>query len=254
MHDDGAHIAPAADLAADTPVVFERGDGSSNLVGFPWLSLVWGAIAGVVGSGTGAVALGLWYQAEHSAERAAFDGLAESFFTYMLCTGALAGAVIRLGVAVFERWPVVAAVAFGAIAGLGPGAVAAREFGMQPLPFVGVTGIAIATVPMIVIVATINAYSDTRRRSVLGPIVATIVVGGLLALVAWIVAGEVHDMPPLVEVLRLYLFVGLERVGAALGALVGAALGLAVGLTVQLHRWIVRFTSRARPASALGSR
>ena len=257
MQEEGLEIAPAADLAADTPVVFERGSANASQPrAFPWLSLIFGAIAGVVGSGIGAVALGLWYQAQHGSERAAFDALAESFFSYMLCTGALAGLVIRLGIAIFDRAPVLGAAAFGAIAGLGPGAFAAREFGMKPLPFVGVTGIAIATVPMVLVVAFVHARSDRReeaagrggrRGGAVGPAICTIATMALLGGLGALLARQV-ETPPLVDVLRLYLFVGIERIGAALGALVGLILGLAVGLTVRLHRFVISATSKTRPA------
>lgn len=242
MHDEIEQAVAATELAAETPVVYERSRAlSTRRRGFPWLSLPLAGIAGMVGSGVGSVALGLWYQAQHSSERAAFDALADSFFTYMLCTGALAGVIIRLGLAIFDRSPIIGAATFGAITGLGPGAVAAREFGLQPLPFVGAAGIAIATVPTVLIVAFACARSDARRGGVLAPAACTLAVTALIGGALGGLGGQL-DTPPLLDLLRLYLFVGVDRVGAALGAIVGMLVGLAVGLTVRLHRWLVRAT------------
>jgi hypothetical protein len=198
-------------------------------------ALVWAALTGLLAGATGAVLLGLDYLGSTLGERIPIDELAPVFVAFMLVTGMLASIAVRAAVLGFDRSPILASTIFGAIVGLGPGSFGATQFGTLPLPFVGAFGLVLASAPLLVVVAFAHARSD--RGGVLRPAIATVVVCAVFAVLALVAADIVRGFS-LLQVLRAYQFMGLDRVGAVVGAAIGIVLGCGIGCTIKLRRWM----------------
>jgi hypothetical protein len=229
LSDDAA--SDANEFAVEIPCVPTTREEARSIVG----ALFWSAVSGLLAGATGAVLLGLDYLTENVGERLPVDELAPVFVGFMVVTGVLASIAVRAAVLGFDRSPVLAATIFGAIVGLGPGSFGATQFGSQPLPFVGAFGLVLASAPLLVVVAFAHARSD--RGGVLRPLIATLVVctvGAILALVA----AEIVRGLSLLQFLRAYQFLGLERLGALVGAAIGITLGCGIGCTIKLRRWM----------------
>jgi len=209
---------------------------------FSWWYLVSGALAGACGASLGALGVGVSYLMANGQEEIPWETLAPSFLVYMISAGALAGLVVRGSVLVSARHPVLSAASFGAFAGLAPGGFAAREFGSLPLPFVGSTGIVLGALPLFLVVS-VMATRDEGRAVLRPALIALLVVSTVFGVLA--VAGSTVHSLSLLEVLRAFLFLGLERLGAALGAAIGLLLGLVAGLTVIIDRALQRQRIRA---------
>jgi len=229
--DDPIAASDAEPFAVEIPCAPATREAARSFIG----AMFWAAVSGIVAGATGAVLLGLDYLAQNAGERLPIDDLAPDFLVFMLVTATLASIAVRAAVLGFDRSPVLSSTIFGAIAGLGPGSYGAVRFGTLPLPFVGTFGLVLASAPLLVVVAFAHARSD--RGGVLRPAFATTVVVALIAGlglgVAEIVRGE-----SLLEWLRVYQFLGIERVGAILGAAIGVALGFGIGATIKIRRWM----------------